>query len=171
MARKKIKTGSIEEVQKAELSNRIWQIRQSLFDDNNRVYSQKICVNEQALSQICSGKRNAGIEIVQRILENIPEISPDWLLLGRGKMLRQNDAMYETDREGAQYKAVEGNDGWNRVTIADLQRENERLWQRYDDAQQLIGSLRAELKAVRERAAEYAKEKTEPSGTTTQVEG
>ena len=151
MARKKIETGSIEEVQKAELSNRIWQIRQSLFDDNNRVYSQKICVNEQALSQICSGKRNAGIEIVQRILENIPEISPDWLLLGRGKMLRQNDAMYETDRKGAQYKEAEGNDGWNTVTIADLQRENERLWQRYDDAQQLIGSLRAELKQEREK--------------------
>lgn len=159
--------------------------------------SVKISVSEGTIRKFLAGKIGIKAETLVKILTTFDEISPDWLLLGRGKMLRQNDAIlnqnepknnsfeeknvknvekhnipsYDTDRESAQHKAAEGIGGWNTVTIADLQRENERLWQRYDDAQQLIGSLRAELKAVRERAAEYAKEKTEPSGTTTQVEG
>lgn len=86
MARKKIEEGSVEEQIKAELSDRISQIRQTFCEDNNREFSELINVNEQTLSQICSGKRNAGLEIVQRILDNLPEIDANWLLRGKGNM-------------------------------------------------------------------------------------
>lgn len=86
MARKKIEEGSVEEQIKAELSDRISQIRQTFCEDNNREFSELINVNEQALSQICSGKRNAGLEIVQKILDNLPEIDANWLLRGKGNM-------------------------------------------------------------------------------------
>lgn len=86
MARKKIEEGSVEEQIKAELSDRISQIRQTFCEDNNREFSELINVNEQALSQICSGKRNAGLEIVQKILYNLPEIDANWLLRGKGNM-------------------------------------------------------------------------------------
>lgn len=167
------------------------------YNTTANLLERKIFVSEGTIYKFLAGKIGMKVTTLVKILENFPEISPDWLLLGRGKMLRQNDAnlhqkeskndsseekivkniekqklsSYETDREDAQNKAAEGNNGWNAVTIADLQRENDRLWERYDEAQQLIGSLRAELKAVKEQAANYAKEKTEPSGTTTPVEG
>lgn len=86
MARKKIEEGSVEEQIKAELSDRISQILQTFCEDNNREFSELINVNEQALSQICSGKRNAGLEIVQKILDNLPEIDANWLLRGKGNM-------------------------------------------------------------------------------------
>lgn len=86
MARKKIEEGSIEEQIKAKLNDRISQIRQIFCEDNNREFSELINVNEQALSQICSGKRNAGLEIVQKILDNLPEIDANWLLRGKGNM-------------------------------------------------------------------------------------
>lgn len=88
MARKKIEEGSQEERKKDILSSRILQIRQTLFENNNRVFSDKIGVNEQALSQICSGKRNAGIEVIQRITETIPEVDANWLLTGKGTMMQ-----------------------------------------------------------------------------------
>ena len=86
MSRKKFEEGSIKEQNKAELNDRISQIRQTFCEDNNREFSELINVNYQALSQICSGKRNAGLEIVQKILDNLPEIDANWLLRGKGNM-------------------------------------------------------------------------------------
>lgn len=71
---------------KTGLNNRINQIRSSLFDDNNRKFASAIGKNEQTMSQICLNKRNAGLEIVQKILDNLPEIDANWLLRGKGNM-------------------------------------------------------------------------------------
>ena len=38
------------------------------------------------MSQICLNKRNAGLEIVQKILNSLPEIDANWLLKGKGNM-------------------------------------------------------------------------------------
>lgn len=87
MARKKIDDGSPEYQKKYYLCMRISQIRQTLFDNNNRAFSDIVEINEQSLSQICSGKRNAGIDVVQKISEKMPELNANWLLTGRGTML------------------------------------------------------------------------------------
>ena len=71
---------------KAELNDRIKQIRLVLFDDNNRKFASEIGEIEQTMSQICLNKRNAGLEIVQKILNNLPEIDANWLLRGKGNM-------------------------------------------------------------------------------------
>ena len=72
---------------KTELNDRINQIRSLLFDDNNRKFASAIGKNEQTISQICLNKRNAGLEIVQKILDNMPEVDANWLLRGKGNML------------------------------------------------------------------------------------
>ena len=87
MARKKVDDGSPEYQKKYYLCMRISQIRQTLFDNNNRAFSDIVEINEQSLSQICSGKRNAGIDVVQKISEKMPELNANWLLTGRGTML------------------------------------------------------------------------------------
>lgn len=86
MARKKIEENSYEERKKMDLGSRIKIIRQTFFDDNNRLFSDKIGESEQTLSQICSGNRYGGLAIVQKILDNIPEINANWLLTGMGEM-------------------------------------------------------------------------------------
>lgn len=73
-------------LKKAELNDRIKQIRLVLFDDNNRKFATEIGEIEQTMSQICLNKRNAGLEIVQKILNNLPEIDANWLLRGKGNM-------------------------------------------------------------------------------------
>jgi hypothetical protein len=73
-------------IKKAELNDRIKQIRLVLFDDNNRKFASEIGEIEQTMSQICLNKRNAGLEIVQKILNNLPEIDANWLLRGKGNM-------------------------------------------------------------------------------------
>lgn len=86
MARKKIEIDSTEALQKQELGGRILQIRRTFFEDNNRRFAEKIGENEKTLSQICSGDRNGGWAIVQKILDNMPNINANWLLKGRGEM-------------------------------------------------------------------------------------
>ncbi|MBQ9417069.1 MAG: hypothetical protein IJU19_00615 [Bacteroidales bacterium] len=88
MARKKIEDGSKEAVQKQEFGGRILQIRRTFFDDNNRKFAEQIGENEKTLSQICSGDRNGGWAIVQKILDSMPEINANWLLRGEGEMTK-----------------------------------------------------------------------------------
>ena len=61
---------NVEKISKKQgLNDRIKQIRSFLFDDNNRKFASEIGENEQTMSKICSNKRNAGLEIVQKILK------------------------------------------------------------------------------------------------------
>lgn len=93
MARKKIEDGSIEAQKKLDINRRIKIIRQTFFDDNNRDFSSAIGVNEQTLSQICSGNRNAGIEVVKKIVENIPDINANWIISGTGPISRNEQSV------------------------------------------------------------------------------
>ena len=78
---------NVEKISKKQgLNDRIKQIRSFLFDDNNRKFATEIGENEQTMSQICLNKRNAGLEIVQKILNGLPEIDANWLLRGKGNM-------------------------------------------------------------------------------------
>ncbi len=45
------------------------------------------------LTHISSGRNKPGLELIQRLIEKFPDISPDWLLTGTGSMLRQKNIM------------------------------------------------------------------------------
>jgi len=49
-----------------------------------------INVNRSRLSHILTGRNNPSLEIVQSILEEYPEINPDWMISGKGSMLRSD---------------------------------------------------------------------------------
>lgn len=132
---------------KSEINGRIEQIRSRLFDGNNKAFSQKVGEIEQTISQICLGKRNAGIEIIKKIIINIPELNANWLIAGRGEMLLQ-----------PQYKApaVEQKDMVSLEKYCDMVRENERL--------------RLEIEALKEAASRYATREGAFSATGSLVE-
>jgi len=51
--------------------------------------ADEIGVQRSGISHILSGRNLPSFDFISRILERFPEISPDWLILDRGTMLRQ----------------------------------------------------------------------------------
>lgn len=55
-----------------------------------RAFEQKICVSESLIYRGLSRNSDFGASVLVKILNICSEISPDWLLLGKGEMLRKN---------------------------------------------------------------------------------
>jgi hypothetical protein len=45
------------------------------------------------LTHISSGRNKPGLELIQRLIEKFPDVSPDWLLTGTGSMHREKNVM------------------------------------------------------------------------------
>ena len=70
------------------VSNRIKQF----LKDNRytvRTLASMLNVNEGTLANKLNGARGIDVETVCSLLELFPQLSADWLLLGRGSMMRQ----------------------------------------------------------------------------------
>ena len=72
-----------------QIAERFLQIRRKLFGDNNREMSSKIGEDERVVSAICTGKRSAGLSTIIKLLDAVPDIDANWLLFGRGSMIRK----------------------------------------------------------------------------------
>lgn len=75
-----------------QIAERFLQIRRKLFDDNNREMSSKIGEDERVVSAICTGKRSAGLSTILKLLDAVPDVDANWLLFGRGSMIRREVA-------------------------------------------------------------------------------
>lgn len=47
-------------------------------------------VQRSGISHLLSGRNNPSLGFVEKVLTRFPEISPDWLILGKGAMIRSN---------------------------------------------------------------------------------
>ena len=74
-----------------ELRERI----QTIMDRENltpSLFADRLKVGRPVISHILTGRNNASLDIVTRILETFDYINTDWLILGQGSMLQgQND--------------------------------------------------------------------------------
>ncbi|RNI27850.1 XRE family transcriptional regulator [Rufibacter immobilis] len=61
-------------------------------------FADEIGVARAVISHILSARNKASLEVVQKILSRFTEVSPQWLLLGQGEMLK------ELDRDSLQIK-------------------------------------------------------------------
>ncbi len=57
-------------------------------------FADEIGVQRSSISHVLSGRNKPGLEFIQKILKKYPEISSDWILFGKGKMMndRENEA-------------------------------------------------------------------------------
>jgi predicted transcriptional regulator len=55
---------------------------------NKGDFAQKLGVSQGVISHISSGRNKPGLEMVVECLRVFPDISADWLLLGKGPMKR-----------------------------------------------------------------------------------
>lgn len=55
-------------------------------------FAEIIGIQRAAMSHITSGRNNPSLDVLKKILEQFPHISPDWLLFGTGPMNRPGSA-------------------------------------------------------------------------------
>lgn len=124
-----------------QIASRFRQIRRNLYGDNNRKMASEIGEEERILSAMCVGSRNIGLTVILKLLAANPDIDANWLLTGR---IPKADALpYKNDEEEtlmsmvAEPPAEYGNPPAHHTDGCP--------WERYDAAQQEIGSLRERL--------------------------
>ena len=60
-------------------------------------FADKLGIKRAAVSHILSGRNKASLDVVQKLLQTIPEISPNWIIFGYGdtyvKILDEEDKL------------------------------------------------------------------------------
>lgn len=59
------------------------------FEMNARQFAASIDLNPSTLSHVLSGRNNASLDIMQKILKKYPNLNPAWLILGEDSMFRK----------------------------------------------------------------------------------
>lgn len=75
---------------KEDINSRILKVYES-SGLNKGSFANKLEISQAVLTHISTGRNKAGLEIINSILINYPEINPDWLITGKGKMFRENE--------------------------------------------------------------------------------
>ena len=55
---------------------------------NNTRFADEINVQRSGISHILSGRNKPGLDFIYKIFNTYPDLNPDWLIMGRGKMLK-----------------------------------------------------------------------------------
>jgi hypothetical protein len=63
------------------------------FNYSPSIFADEIGVIRSSISHIISGRNNPGLELLQKVLIRFPQISSDWLILGRGEMMLNEDEL------------------------------------------------------------------------------
>ncbi|MDR1557016.1 MAG: helix-turn-helix domain-containing protein [Tannerellaceae bacterium] len=53
-------------------------------------FAEVINVQRSAVSHIMTGRNNPSLDVVMKILDKYPYVDPDWLLYGKGEIIRKN---------------------------------------------------------------------------------
>ena len=130
------------------MNERIKQIIE-YYGLNTSQFEKKIFSSNGSIRTVLNRGSSLNVSTVVRILENCPEISSDWLLLGKGKMLRQDSKKaptkpYSTEENGTPM-AAEQPVPYRTTPVHHAPLSDGCPWERYDAAQQEIGSLRERL--------------------------
>lgn len=67
------------------LENRILEV----FNQSNlsrQDFANKLNISNAVLSHISSGRNKASLDLVLNLLNAFPQISPEWLIMGKGEM-------------------------------------------------------------------------------------
>ena len=80
-------------------------------------FADTIGINRSILSHIMKGRNKPSLEVVNRILETFPQVSPDWLLWGKGSSVREENLASSGDGRSLQVIVKEKIKEVNRITI------------------------------------------------------
>lgn len=60
-------------------------------------FADEIGVQRSSISHILSGRNNPSLDFIQKTLARFPDISPDWILTGKGSMYLEPDLFNSVD--------------------------------------------------------------------------
>ncbi len=121
----------------------------------NAKFAEEIGVQSSSISHITSGRNNPSVDFLVKILSRFPGISPEWLLLGKGKM-------YKADNETSVFQARQSYDNAQQSLFPETKKtiENTALNQPASNKNdELINKLSDEMPLVYERKNQKRVEK------------
>lgn len=62
-------------------------------------FADEIQVQRSSISHILSGRNKPSLDFVSKILSSYPELNSDWLLFGKGQMIKQEKAVQKYTEE------------------------------------------------------------------------
>lgn len=62
-------------------------------------FADEIGVQKSGISHIISGRNNPSLDFVQKILQRFPEINMEWLIMGKGQMIKGGESIRENIAE------------------------------------------------------------------------
>lgn len=62
-------------------------------------FCEMMGIQRSGLSHLLSGRNNPSFEFIQKMLSSFPNLSADWLLLGKGKPYKENFSVPEQVQE------------------------------------------------------------------------
>lgn len=54
-------------------------------------FAETIGIQRSAMSHIINRRNNVSLDVVMKILEKFSYVSPDWLILGKGEMMKEHE--------------------------------------------------------------------------------
>ncbi|MDR2951560.1 MAG: helix-turn-helix transcriptional regulator [Dysgonomonas sp.] len=78
-----------------EAYERIRKIREDLFKGSNIEFAKAIDEKPNTTSNWMSGNRKIGLEVLEKILARLPQISSSWLVSGEGPMIKTDSGKEE----------------------------------------------------------------------------
>lgn len=69
------------------MKDRIWEFLQSENKSSSQ-FAEEIGVQPSGISHIISGRNNPSLDFIIKMLTRYPNLSPDWLLFGKGNMYK-----------------------------------------------------------------------------------
>jgi len=68
-------------------------------------FADEIGVQKSSISHIISGRNNASLDFIQKVLLRYPDVSMDWLMFGKGPIFRSIETSPNANNDG-HYEAV-----------------------------------------------------------------
>ncbi len=63
------------------------------------LFADEIQVQRSSVSHVLSGRNKPSLDFILKILSSYPEVSSDWLMFGKGQMLKQTEKEEKEIRE------------------------------------------------------------------------
>ena len=81
-----------------ELNKRVLSVMEAMKLSKSS-FALALDISLPVLTHISSGRNKPGLELIQKVLSNFPSISPDWLVLGKGNMYREEQKSIDLSME------------------------------------------------------------------------
>lgn len=123
------------------LNSRIVQFMEQTRQSKS-AFASKLGISLSMVTHICSGRNKPGIELIQKMMQNYPDINPYWLLLGVGNIMQQTAEKQDDTRVLKQVKHLEVLTAFSGDVFNTIQALQRQLMQQALDLQQMTQELK-----------------------------